>query len=512
LIIIATITTFHVPLAQRMTDPFQEAEYSVFDYFQHAEYDFKTPVLIHGGIDVVPSRIAAAACPTDHQLICVRSVNVFVQFLTVLLYLVVLLMFAGLGTWSSIIACAPALALLLFGNGLITNIVEADQGAPSVRDLIVMAGLLVMTFLSVRVEHAKRWERSVLLFVLGLLVGLNLFWSYNRGLMLFVVSLLFVTFLSWIGGSISPVVLLAFGAISGVLSAISFFGIQILKGTLFDIVYWSKNANIWHTPIHKGLVLLVTMLLCAALWGSAQQIKRSLASGLYGPPLMLSALGVLSLLSFQQSINRSDIVHMRWVLWPVSIVLAYLVRCWLAQRRDVSMPLGFALLGTAAMWHYHSDSTFRGVITGLYENSKLLAAPIPNDRTLAGGDLDEAADIIAETGGCTFAADNTGIIYLLSRVPPCSRFAFGAYIAVDKQREVIASLKAAKPIVILWSASGWWSKIDGRSFADRAPVLAHWIEANFPEHLQVGQEVLVSHEKLKRLAPGENRSSVQTIR
>jgi hypothetical protein len=121
---------------------------------------------------------------------------------------------------------------------------------------------------------------------------------------------------------------------------------------------------------------------------------------------------------------------------------------------------------------------------------------LPTDRALAGSDLVQVAGLVAASGHCTFAADNTGIIYLLSDKPPCARFAFGTYIAADQQKEMIASLKLTQPAIILWDNIGWWSKIDGRNFVDRTPLLANWIQVNYPVRTTIGREVLLSRAAL----------------
>jgi hypothetical protein len=106
--------------------------------------------------------------------------------------------------------------------------------------------------------------------------------------------------------------------------------------------------------------------------------------------------------------------------------------------------------------------------------------------------LSRVAELVRAAGRCTFAADNAGMVYLLSGQPPCSRFAVGAYVAAEMQAEVIASLVAGEPSVIVWDAPGWWAHIDGHGLADHAPVLAAWIVAHYPVETRIEGHVLRS--------------------
>ena len=93
---------------------------------------------------------------------------------------------------------------------------------------------------------------------------------------------------------------------------------------------------------------------------------------------------------------------------------------------------------------------------------------------------------------------NAGLVYLLSRRPPCSRFAFGIYVAADAQAGVIQELERAQPDVIVWGNASSWSRIDGYDLRRRTQILAAWIEAHFPVRTKIGSYELLSVTALKR--------------
>jgi hypothetical protein len=113
--------------------------------------------------------------------------------------------------------------------------------------------------------------------------------------------------------------------------------------------------------------------------------------------------------------------------------------------------------------------------------------------------------LVMASGRCTFAANNAGIVYLLSRMPPCSRFAFGVYVAADRQTEVIAELEAAQPKIILWDSLAWYARIDDRRFWNRTPILADWIVAHYPIQTTIGQYVVLSSTSLSEISQPEQK-------
>jgi hypothetical protein len=505
LLLLVVVTTFNVPLTQPLTDMFQEAEYATFGFLAQTRADFHTPVLIHGGLDVVPSRMAALICDADKQVVCVRTINAFIQCGSAVIFVAVLATLAGLGTWAALLASLPAAAMLWLYNGPIQAVVSAHQNTPGVRDLCVLTGLLLVARVCVRFDRGETRGEGSCLLALGCLVGIGLFWAYNRGLVLGLVSGIFVIGLCLIRRSPRPALLIAAGTVTGFAAILLLGGIQLIIDTLFDITYWSQNASIWRLSFNLILVLpvaaLTVLVIGVALWSAWESLRSA-----PGRALMLVVLTATYVLYAMQSLNRPDIPHLRWVIWPATLILAIVISTRIDRAKDISVsPAGGAalaalLLFTGACIGLYSDksnnSTLRIVLAGLYDNVRAARSVAPTDRALAGEDMARIADLVMASGRCTFAANNAGIIYLISRMAPCSRFAFGVYVAADRQTEVIATLETAQPEIILWDSSAWYSRIDDRSFWSRTPVLANWIVTQYPIQTAIGQYVVLSRAPL----------------
>jgi hypothetical protein len=501
LLLLAAVSILHVPLAQPLTDAFQEGEYATFGFLAQTQPNFRMPVLIHGGLDVIPSRAAALACRADRQVICVRTINLLIQLATAGLFVGVLAIVAGLGTGAALIAGLPAVAMLWLLNAPTLMIMVANQGVPSVRDLFVVAGLLVMAWVCRRLDRGA-FDNTPLLVLLGVLAGVGVFWAYNRGLLLGLVVATFAVGASLLRRSPLPLLLVALGGAAGSAAVVAAGGPSFVSDTVFDFSYWSRNSGIWHTPLEPDAATFMCVLTACVLIGALPVACQSLRSGRSGRALLLAVLAAIYGLYVIQSLNRPDLVHMRWVVWPATLILAIVICAWLDRANFAQAHTGgvrvviVLVVAGACIESYADNSMLRIVGTGLADNARLLIGRAPTDRELAGEDLDRVADLVAASGRCTFAANNAGIVYLLSRQPPCSRFAFGTYIAADRQAEVIAALQAAQPGIILWDSSNWYSRIDNRSFRDRTPVLADWIESHYPVRTTIGGQVLLSRTAL----------------
>ncbi len=490
MITVVVVVVLAVPLDYLVDDPFQEGEYAIWTAARHAAPDAPRPVMIHGGLDIVPSRLAAIGCPPDRQLACVRVVNAGLELATGGLFVALLAVLSGLGSAEAIAATLPAmLAIGVFG-GSATSPLEAQHGTPGVRELALLAGLLVMALLAR--EGARR--QHGLFIGLGAITAAAPMWSYNRGLVLMLVSGAFTLLACLVRRSAWPAMLAAAGVLTmaGTMVALGWGPAIIAVGR--DIAYWQRNAAIWDSPLDPmdGFVVGAVHLMALAFAGppvwSEWRSRRS------ATVLIALTLAMTSALMLIQAAGRPDAEHLRWTLWPSLLLLAVGIRARLQReqtRSTVTLSRVAAVVATLsallvadrwpAQW-----STGPGFIA----NIRLLRNGLPTDRDLAGPDLVQSANLVRAGGGCSFAANNAGLVHLLAAVPPCSRFWFGIYIAADWQQAVIEELGMKRPRFILWDAAAWWSNIDGRSFAERCPILATWIVANYPLEIRVGTQVL----------------------
>jgi hypothetical protein len=479
-----------VPLDAAVDDPFQEGEYAIWSAVRAAAPDAPTPVLIHGALDILPSWIAARACRDDRQLGCVRGVNAGLELGVGGLVVALLAVLAGLGSGAAVAATLPAMLLIGVLGASATSPVAAQHGTPGVRDLALLAGLLLMALIA----RGDGGRRSGLWLGLGALTAAAPLWSYNRGLALVGVAGVFTLACCAVGRSLRPALLAGAGALV-LLGALFAAGLlPAMRGTLSDIAYWSRNTAIWASPADLRDGAAASLVHAAALAFAVPAAWSAWRAGRRGPALIALPLAMTAALYLIQAANRPDAEHLRWTLWPSVLLLATGIATRMRHQptastvtlsRLAAVVTTLSALLLAPQWPAQWQ-----VGPGLAANARLAWTGLPTDRALAGPSLMQAADVVRTGGGCTFAASNAGLIHLLSGVFPCSRFWFGVYVAADEQAGVIAELEAARPRFILWSARGWWARIDGRGFADRSPALAAWIVANYPVMLRAGDDVL----------------------
>ncbi len=140
------LVTGGVDLAWPLDDPFQEGEWAINRAALAPPGGY--PVLIHGGLDQVPASIAAAACPANAQITCLRAINVGFQLVAGWGLVGLVALIAGLGTRRAWCASLPTvLAVLILGAAAATPVL-GQQSAPGTRDLPVFAALLPMILIS----------------------------------------------------------------------------------------------------------------------------------------------------------------------------------------------------------------------------------------------------------------------------------------------------------------------------------------------------------------------------
>ena len=217
--------------------------------------------------------------------------------------------------------------------------------------------------------------------------------------------------------------------------------------------------------------------------------------------LLLLSIFSLSSMYILESINRPDVWNIRWCVWPLTLILV--ISTAISQRAGsishgqgpASGALSTALLvaiSCMCISPYAFPGTLQTIFGGLSGNMRMLSKPVPSDRVLVGPERSRVAGLIAAQGGCTFAANDDAIIYLVSRVPSCSRFSLGDYIAPSAQGSVIEELKASPLQVVPFDGDEWWSNVDGRNFQARAPLVASWILKHYPVKTVVGKELLLT--------------------
>jgi hypothetical protein len=471
------LVTGHIDLAWPLDDPFQEGEWAI------SRPSLVPPggqaVLIHGGLDQAPATVAEAACPASAQIACLRTINLGVQLLAGWSLVGLVAMLTGLGSGRAWLASLPTLLVMLILGAAAASPVAGQQSAPGTRDLPMFAALVPMILIARRLDRCERpgW---VLPALLGAVAAAAPLWTYNRGIVTIVVAAGFLFGALVIRRSSRTALHTVAGGLVGLMLMTAALGPGAMGTAAHNIVYWAQNGGLWRIAPHRralaeaALPFVMAILVLSAALLSNPQARR--------PSILLSGgvLAAIFVLTTAQSMDRADAAHLRWTLWPTTLLLAIGIRALPAGSRFIApMATGSVLASVLAAAALAEPGTL-DMRAGWRSNLHSVLSGWPPDNVIAGPGLTRIAALVRAAGRCTFAADNAGIVSLLARQPPCSRFAVGAYIAPSVQDEVITSLEATQPSIILWDGPAWWAHIDGHRLADHAPALAAWIVERYP--------------------------------
>ena len=493
--LLALATTFHLPLDGPALDSFHEGEYAIYGGLPFNVVREGLPIFIHGGINHIPSRLAASSCPEGRQIICIRAINGVFIAATALGYLTVLMLITGVGTWRAFAAGLPAMTTLIAYNGGASDFTALHQGAPSIRELFIMSMLICIAVLSRYPARLTVRSRFLLVGILGALAGFGLFWAYNRGLTAFILAGVGAVLFSviWRDWRPIPLALVAGGAGLAVSIALNIYG--DLRGNVLNVLYWLANSRLFWLPRNAEvwLTLLPAVLLSGGVFlAGSLHAWRGLHRGQASQAVFtVSLLGLIVLYAVQIH-ARPDIVHLRWTLWLVALLAADLISV-PAERatspRDRTVLGSVSVLLSLALASYNFSSLASAPVRwfhGVAGNMAALSAPAPSDIDLVSPGLRRAAEIVGAIGQrCTYSFSNDGLFYVIARIPPRSRFAYPVYVAPGYQSETISELDRLRPQIVLGRSQGQWNNIDGLGLEQRTPALAQWLTEHYPFHLML---------------------------
>jgi hypothetical protein len=502
LAVLLVVTTFQAPLTSPVADTIHEGEYLMYGLSGGRVIAGQPAVYPHGGIDHIPVRLAAVFRSPDRQIVCVRVINAAATAVAVGLFLALLAAITGLGTFVAFAAGLPAIVTLMAYNGAATAAVDLQQGAPGIRDLFV----LINMFLIVRlIQFGKRLtERACLLrvAVFSFVSGFGLFWSYDRGLVavaLAVGAAIGFARMWWDVRAI-PAMLIGGGLGFGLAGLSGLYG--TIAGNSFAISYWFVNGSLSRLPFSEDLMMSLIpaialfIILIAAGWFATWRSRRigEIEQGFLFL-LLMAATGFYAILACR----RPDATHIGWVLAMASLLAAALLRHarapWMLRARR-SVVAAIAVVICFVFVNYATKplaSLPKTWMIGIQNNVTALRNELPRDAELVPPGLREAADTIrARPSVCTYSLSSDGLLYLLARTPPCSRFAYPSYVSLDRQVDVIGELERGNPPFMEVHSSNRSNDVDGKGLAIRAPALSTWIAAHYRNRrtLQGGYELL----------------------
>jgi hypothetical protein len=495
LAILVIVTSFQTPIFNTEADTFHEGEYTMYAVPGWDAVSHRMPVLIHGGIDYIPARLAAAICAPDHQLACVRAMNAGLTAAAGGVFVAVLSAIVGLGTIQAIIAGLPAVVLLIAYDGTAAMPVRLQQSSPALRDLVVLLTLLCIAWLVRTERRLSAGGRCALLAACGCIAGVGLLWTYDRGLIAVLVAVGAGSYLSLVERQWRPLVWLAAGLACGLALAAASGVYGDIADNFGNILYWCQHGDIWRLTRDPAVLFsaaraamlggVLLCLACVAIW-------RDIRHGRPGQALTLLSLAVVMGLYAIQTYERPDVIHLTWILWVVTLLAAALLREAMHPAVSRASPVAVAVLAILTGFVVASYNIPRTLaapgrwLDGLALNLRALQAPLPRNQDLVPPGLAEAAAIIhAHPAACTYSLSNEGLLYVLARLPPCSRFAYPAYVSTGTQAAVIAELQRMGPPIVLASSPYWSNAIDGKTLAMRTPALAAWTAQHYPYRLNL---------------------------
>ncbi len=489
--VLVLATAFQPPLQAPAPDVFHEGEYAMYGVAGGRIASGGPAVLTHGGIDTIPARMAAALCSPDRQIVCVRTVNGAFTVVCEAIFVAILTIIVGLGTLRAILAGIPAMATLVAYNGSARSAFMLQTGTPNLRELFVLAILLVAFALYRAGDRPGPRLRCFGPMLLGVLSGLGLFWIYNRGLFGLALTAGIAGGFSWMWRDWRSLPLAAIGCLAGLacVEATGLYG--SIAANFADMLYWQRDSVVYAMPFDIVAAAGPAMPVYTAIlaWGAIVALRDTRAGQISAALPILTLLAVLGFYGYQVH-ERPFAGYAAHVLWGVSLLFALLFARTIEAN---SSPRRLAVLGGAALaagigctllnirFMPPSPAFWAGQ---LGRNARTLFAEAPRDRDLVAPGLVAAADAIRAHGAaCTYTFSNEGLLYVLSNTPPCSRFAYPFYVGPDRQAEAIADLEQHDPGIVLWASSTWSDAIFQRGLAERTPVLAAWAAARFPYRL-----------------------------
>jgi hypothetical protein len=479
-------------------DSFHYGEFfaSATSIFNDSTLNFH-PLIIHGALDFLPALAAKRIFGPESYFLPTYAIYKILNFIAAA-YLVLI-----------------AYQLTKYKNNqffLITLTFIAAPFLVGYRDLFLLIALhLFLCILDARF----RANQSILLHILfGFIVGLGLFWSYDRGIA-GAISLGMAT-ISLLPNHRQPIISLAsfVGIVFGMGLFFDAFSFESYLSNIFTLMQTSGKWSYGLQRVPALLTLFVSILnfylLFILLNESFKAVKFSNSL-----PILI-CLGLLSLFMLKIGVNRADLQHIYMSLlipllislylhdkatsvsrlstlfiffsfslgllltifaksYPSLIVSTVTVFTLTKYRNEIlkkftkalSGLLIFVCLGFIAAAFFKSD--------GQYNWLKSLST-LPSNRSSSTEGVIWASDRLKERSvECVFDLSNNGIINGLLHLPSCSRFTYPIYAGPQHEDILIFDLSNALPAAIVYSSTFWSYNIDGQDMKIRFPKLDEFI-------------------------------------
>jgi len=495
---IACLVAYSANIAAPVTDTFHEGELVGFLWHMRAYYQGSTafPLLVHGGMDYVPSLLAAYFFGDSSVIIGTRFIIATIAALAFFLYLHISYTVVEKKDNPQLWLLACIALFYYFSPPLGSDILRV--GSHPLRDVFLF--LTVWLFLKGFIVRAKYFT-ILYLALASLSATVSIVWCYNRGVMAFAFILICVVMLLLRKEYKNFLIVTVFFAIGLFLVEKSvIFG--SLSENLANIKYWVINArhinpypfDIPYLPGYFSLLMLSLFSSAVALFFVCWTIKRHNCDDGF----CVVALGLLAvqLLLIKTAYDRAEIEQSFLGGWPSIVVLLYLVSriykldglgcspqitrkvpCdW--EERFVPAAFGtvmvtffmFVVLGAPATLSY--PMTMKKIITKKTDLELVSPEMLGVKAVLADDDVD-----------CYFNWVNNGVIALLSGKKYCTDYSYVHYASSKHEAKMLEQLDTAAPNVIIYDTKYSGVIVNGVHMSKRFDKVDEYIRSNYDKEI-----------------------------
>jgi len=506
--LLSCYTAFSAKISAPATDTFHEGEYLGALWHMKAYYKglANFPILVHGGMDYIPSLIAEQVFGDNAVIVGTRIILLILTAIMYFLFLDISNHLTkrenGSWFWTTVVVSI----FYYFTPPLNSSVV--DVAYFPVRDIFLF--LTIWGFIRT-VTTTNRLNAFLFLVVSSMSTAFSFFWCYNRGVMavaFFTVVILglcinrrrFGRFIFSTGTALSCLALLDIS---------DFFG--SIKENIFNISYWIVNE----TDINKGPATLKTLpgylgflMLCFlafAAFYTLYRAKHKISRDNEDLFIVIASLVVVQLLLIKTNYHGGGSLYAFNSGWPSILVLFYLGSRLLSIRINTSI---FALEYTYPSPHsetvrlnkaYKLSVAALAVFMVLASPSlflytrflKKLILPTP-DSQLVSGDVLAMREILADkNNGCYFNWTNDGVIALIAKSKYCTDYSYVHYASTNHEQNMLNQLKIASPQAIVYDSKTGSVELDQIHMSNRFPLVNQYILENYAGKIKVGTYLVV---------------------
>lgn len=460
---------------------------------------------IHGAMDWVPAWFSQRLFGLDKYFLPTMLVyNTLSAFAGLFLYTTIFLLTSKNNQYRAIILMISAvLSAYLVG----------------IRDVFLLLAIWVY-FLSERCS-SKQW-RNVLELTLGVLLAVNLFWSFDRGMAAIA------------GLGIACIViavaerryLLSMLSFSFSLGALHWVGALSFSNYAANFQFLMATSSQWSHGFAKEPVTLSALVAIPNGWAIyylLKQLHQQFRVN-WKETANLISLVILTILMFKIGVNRADGLHVIMALWVPSLAFLYLhERCtvkwpmffnitiiisimWLAKKTDmhvlyfgILIPAIYVIQTKFPKLTYDLALPKLGIIALaiplLFTNIVIISSKYtqgsfqwmpkvltpPTNQSLVSDSIKWVSEEILKAGShCVFDLSNNGVINGITSLPACTKYIYPVYATQRYEADMLEELQQHNPPVIVFSSTYWSFSIDGKSMHGRFPALKNYLLKTYP--------------------------------